>query len=232
MTYVDLHCHSTASDGSGTPGEVIDLARREGLSAIALTDHDTVAGVAEAAARAKELGLDFLPGIEISAAFPAPGTLHPSPVLAGARLPWPRSHRAGLKGHTRREPEARRSAAGPMRPLDQPAMPRNASRFSSSAPVDVRSMMLSRHRAASRRLTVSRRSPGWSALSVRNIVGARMSARVPATPEVLASDEEERPVSSPHSTKQGACRPGCQSSMRRTLPLRTSSAQRVTSARK
>ena len=75
-SFVDLHCHSTASDGTLTPTQVIDLAKRQNLSAIALTDHDTVAGVAEAAARATELGIDFLPGIEISASFPDPGTLH------------------------------------------------------------------------------------------------------------------------------------------------------------
>ena len=49
---------------------------RVGLSALALTDHDTIAGVAEAAAEAKQLGLDFLPGIEISAEYPQPGTMH------------------------------------------------------------------------------------------------------------------------------------------------------------
>ncbi|MGC4031200.1 MAG: PHP domain-containing protein [Tepidisphaeraceae bacterium] len=76
MNYVDLHCHSTASDGTFTPTQVVDLAKTQGLSAIALTDHDTVAGVAEAAKRAAEVGIDFLPGIEISAAFPHPGTLH------------------------------------------------------------------------------------------------------------------------------------------------------------
>jgi 3',5'-nucleoside bisphosphate phosphatase len=47
-----------------------------GLSALALTDHDTVAGIAEASAEAKKLGLDFLAGIEISAEFPRPGTMH------------------------------------------------------------------------------------------------------------------------------------------------------------
>ncbi len=76
QSLIDLHTHSTASDGTYAPAAVVDLARENGLSAIALTDHDTVAGVAEAAARAKEVGIDFLPGIEISAEFPAPGTLH------------------------------------------------------------------------------------------------------------------------------------------------------------
>ena len=76
LSYVDLHCHSTASDGTLPPAEVVRLARRNGLTALALTDHDTVGGVAEAAAEAAALGLGFLSGIEISAEMPAPGTLH------------------------------------------------------------------------------------------------------------------------------------------------------------
>ena len=74
--FVDLHSHSTASDGTFAPAEVARLARESGLSAWSLTDHDTVAGVAEAAAEAARLGVDFLPGIEISAEYPNPGTLH------------------------------------------------------------------------------------------------------------------------------------------------------------
>ena len=73
---VDLHCHSTASDGTARPAEVVRLASDAGLSAVALTDHDTVAGVAEAAGESARLGLDFLPGIELSCSFPRPGTLH------------------------------------------------------------------------------------------------------------------------------------------------------------
>jgi predicted metal-dependent phosphoesterase TrpH len=75
-SFVDLHCHSTASDGTLKPAEVVRLAVEVGLSALALTDHDTIGGVEEAAAEAKRLGLDFLPGIEISAEYPQPGTLH------------------------------------------------------------------------------------------------------------------------------------------------------------
>jgi len=52
------------------------LAKRAGLSALALTDHDTIAGIAEASAEAQKLGIDFLPGIEISAEYPHPGTMH------------------------------------------------------------------------------------------------------------------------------------------------------------
>jgi predicted metal-dependent phosphoesterase TrpH len=74
--FVDLHCHSTASDGTYAPAEVVRLAHHRELSALSLTDHDTIAGLAEAAAEAKNFGIDFLPGIEISAEFPHPGTLH------------------------------------------------------------------------------------------------------------------------------------------------------------
>jgi predicted metal-dependent phosphoesterase TrpH len=74
--YVDLHCHSTASDGTLPPREVARLAKDSNLCAFALTDHDTVAGCAEAGDEATKLGVDFLPGIEISAEFPHPGTMH------------------------------------------------------------------------------------------------------------------------------------------------------------
>ena len=74
--YVDLHTHSTASDGTDTPAQLVRRAKAAGLSAIALTDHDTVAGVAEAQCEAARVGLEFLPGIEISAAHPRPGVMH------------------------------------------------------------------------------------------------------------------------------------------------------------
>jgi predicted metal-dependent phosphoesterase TrpH len=74
--FVDLHSHSTASDGTLEPAAVVQLAVKNGLSALSLTDHDTIAGIAPAQAEAARLGLDFLPGIEISAQFPHPGTLH------------------------------------------------------------------------------------------------------------------------------------------------------------
>jgi predicted metal-dependent phosphoesterase TrpH len=74
--YVDLHCHSTASDGTLAPNQVVELAVSSGLSALALTDHDTIAGVTEAAEAARKAGLDFLPGIEISCDVPRPATMH------------------------------------------------------------------------------------------------------------------------------------------------------------
>jgi 3',5'-nucleoside bisphosphate phosphatase len=73
---VDLHCHSTASDGTLGPAQVVRLAVEHELSALVLTDHDTIGGVAEAAEEAARAGLDFLPGIEISCQYPHPGTMH------------------------------------------------------------------------------------------------------------------------------------------------------------
>lgn len=65
MRMIDLHAHSTASDGSLEPAELIALAKAEGLRAIALTDHDTVDGLDEAADAAAALGIGFVPGIEL-----------------------------------------------------------------------------------------------------------------------------------------------------------------------
>lgn len=63
---IDLHVHSTASDGTDAPGEVIALAAAAGLDAVALTDHDTTAGWAEAAEAARRVGVILLPGAELS----------------------------------------------------------------------------------------------------------------------------------------------------------------------
>lgn len=63
---IDLHIHSTFSDGVLRPSEIVDLASRQGVAAIAITDHDTAAGTAEAVKRGGELGLEVLAGIEIS----------------------------------------------------------------------------------------------------------------------------------------------------------------------
>ena len=75
MDRIDLHTHSNCSDGSLSPRELVQLAKKRDLRAIALTDHDTVAGVAEAVAAGKELGVEVVPGVEISAQYP-PGTMH------------------------------------------------------------------------------------------------------------------------------------------------------------
>lgn len=64
---IDLHVHSTASDGARLPSQVVQEAKRIGLAAIALTDHDTVAGIGEAVLYGEELGVRVIPGIELSA---------------------------------------------------------------------------------------------------------------------------------------------------------------------
>ncbi len=64
--HVDLHAHSTASDGALSPTAVVEAAQRAGLSALALTDHDTLAGVPEAERAAEVAGLRLVPGVELS----------------------------------------------------------------------------------------------------------------------------------------------------------------------
>ena len=66
MQYIDLHVHTTASDGTLRPSEAVRYAKERGLSAIAITDHDARAGIPEALAAGQELGLEVIPGIEIS----------------------------------------------------------------------------------------------------------------------------------------------------------------------
>jgi len=63
---VDLHMHSTASDGSLAPADVVALAHRNGAKIIALTDHDSIAGLPVALERAREAGIRVIPGIELS----------------------------------------------------------------------------------------------------------------------------------------------------------------------
>ncbi|UZR27123.1 PHP domain-containing protein [Methylococcus mesophilus] len=62
----DLHAHSTASDGTLTPAELVRAAAASGIRTLALTDHDSVAGLAEAGAAAAEAGLRLVPGVELS----------------------------------------------------------------------------------------------------------------------------------------------------------------------
>ncbi|MBR1597824.1 MAG: PHP domain-containing protein [Lachnospiraceae bacterium] len=67
MNCIDLHVHSTASDGSFTPEEVVELAKEAGLTYFALTDHDTVKGVPAAIAHAEKTGgINVIPGTELS----------------------------------------------------------------------------------------------------------------------------------------------------------------------
>jgi 3',5'-nucleoside bisphosphate phosphatase len=72
---IDLHVHTTMSDGTFTPEEVVSLAARRSLKAIAITDHDTVAGVAPAQAEGERICVEVVPGVEISTQWPG-GILH------------------------------------------------------------------------------------------------------------------------------------------------------------
>ena len=89
----DLHCHSTVSDGTLEPVELARRAHARGVQLWALTDHDELGGLAAAAAAAKELGLPFIAGVEISVSW-ASETLH----IVGLRIdPDNETLRAGLQ---------------------------------------------------------------------------------------------------------------------------------------
>lgn len=67
MGLIDLHSHSTASDGVLSPQELIDFAHKSDISVVALTDHDTLEGLPTATAEAARVGIQFVPGVEITA---------------------------------------------------------------------------------------------------------------------------------------------------------------------
>ena len=69
MIICDLHTHSTASDGKFSPKEVVKKAYDRGVKYLALTDHDTLSGIDEAKEEAEKLGLNFIPGIELSTTY-------------------------------------------------------------------------------------------------------------------------------------------------------------------
>ncbi|MBQ8130483.1 MAG: PHP domain-containing protein, partial [Clostridia bacterium] len=66
MLKADLHLHSTASDGTMRPAEVVRLSAQKGCTHIALTDHDSISGIEEAQTEAEKAGLVLIPGIEMS----------------------------------------------------------------------------------------------------------------------------------------------------------------------
>lgn len=72
---VDLHAHTTASDGSLTPTELVALAGEVGLTALAVTDHDTLDGLEEAERAAAQVGIELVPGIELAVQYPT-GRFH------------------------------------------------------------------------------------------------------------------------------------------------------------
>lgn len=66
---IDLHTHSTESDGTFTPEKLMEEAKKAGLSAIALTDHDTLSGISKARDTANAYGIEFIPGVELSTTY-------------------------------------------------------------------------------------------------------------------------------------------------------------------
>ncbi|MCX7669790.1 MAG: PHP domain-containing protein [Anaerolineae bacterium] len=118
MNTVDLHCHTTASDGALTPAQLVQRAARLGLKAIAITDHDSTDGVAPALEVAPHYGIEVIPGVEINT--DVPGTEvhilgyfldHADPSLNGelARL------RDGRIGRARRMAEKLAEMGAPIR---------------------------------------------------------------------------------------------------------------------
>lgn len=105
--HVDLHIHSTASDGSLAPADLMQLAHENAVEMLALTDHDTLAGLDEANHAAQQLGLHFIPGVELSVQWERKG-LH----LLGLNIDP--SHRDMLQGienlYTQRQHRAERIA--------------------------------------------------------------------------------------------------------------------------
>ena len=75
MGHVDLHLHTTASDGVLSPSEIVRYAKAKGLQAIAITDHDTIDGCEEGLSEGERIGFEVIPGIEISAEY-SPGSMH------------------------------------------------------------------------------------------------------------------------------------------------------------
>ncbi len=83
MSRIDLHLHTTHSDGSLRPSDVLALAKQANVSALAITDHDITTGIPEATAAGLELGIEVIPGVEISS-FDGKSELH----ILGYCLKW------------------------------------------------------------------------------------------------------------------------------------------------
>lgn len=97
---IDLHTHSTASDGTDVPANVARLAARAGLAAFALTDHDTLAGIPDARAAAEDAGVELVVGVELSARVPH-GEMHVLGYLVAEDHPGFRARLAELRDSRR-----------------------------------------------------------------------------------------------------------------------------------
>ncbi len=87
MDLIDLHVHTTASDGTMSPEQVVKLAKQIGLKAIAITDHDTTKGLKEAALAGDKYNIEVIPGCELSVEYPK-GQMH----IVGLFLPIKPKH--------------------------------------------------------------------------------------------------------------------------------------------
>lgn len=99
---IDLHTHSTASDGTYTPAQLMEYANARNINAIALTDHDSIDGIIEAQKKARELSMEFIPGIELSIQWPT-GEFH----LLGLGLQSPSKELLGAIDFLRQERDNR-----------------------------------------------------------------------------------------------------------------------------
>lgn len=101
MDYIDLHTHTTASDGGLAPSELVKQADQAGLKALAITDHDTIDGLAEAVQAGRDLDLEVVPGVEVSIEVGLTGGAH----LVGL---WVEPGHQGLQTGLERLQKARR----------------------------------------------------------------------------------------------------------------------------
>lgn len=125
----DLHSHSTASDGLVSPSELVRRAHANGVTLFSLTDHDETRGLAEAAATAAEVGMDFVTGVEISVSW-GPETIHvvglniaPEHESIAAGLAWVRGSRGRRARRIAEQLESigvRDALAGAMRHVENP----------------------------------------------------------------------------------------------------------------
>ena len=99
---IDLHTHSTASDGTYTPAQLMEYAHARNINAIALTAHDSIDGIIEAQKKARELSMEFIPGIELSIQWPT-GEFH----LLGLGLQSPSKELLGAIDFLRQERDNR-----------------------------------------------------------------------------------------------------------------------------